>query len=1256
MEKIKNIASAAFNIRQGEWLPAALLFAHSFCIGIALVFFETSSYAMFLKKWDATTLPYVYIVSAFVITFSGFVYAKLQEWVSFSKLLVWTILFFFVSIAAFYVLLIMSESKWVVGGLVVWHNLMVALVGIEFWGLAGHMLNVRQGKRLFGLIGTGEITAVIVTGFSVSFLVEYFGTKNLFLFSAAGMFVCLAVLAYIIKIFAKEFTPPDEDREDNGGDTGKWFKDRYLLLIFTFVVCSIFGYYLLDYVFYDQVETWYTKNGVIDEKKVASFLGIYAAVLGIVNLFTNAFVPGRLITRYGLGASLLAVPVIVGIGSGSAAAAFSFAVPAIFFWIVVGTKLMDEVCRSSIGDPSLRILYQPIPPGSRLKVQTALEAMVEPIAGAIAGGLLIVMTNVLKFEAIHIISAIVAIIAAWVALGMMLRREYTVVLTNALAKRKLGGSLSLDDASSIEVLKKGLKSDIPGEVIYCLNMLEEIEHESLLRFMVNLLGHPNPSVRKHVLEKIGNLGLTKAMKPVTKRLEIEEDPVVAGTILRTLCALAETDAFDRVFPYLEHTDLEIRKGAMVGLLRNGGIDGVLSAGAKLNKLLDETHPPERKFAAQVLGDVGISGFYRPLMKLLRDEDPAVRHAAIVASGKLKNPRLLPLLLENLSNPEISNVSFFAIVAFGQDIVEQLEKAFDKEGQSTRVRKRIIRALGKIKGAQAVEFLRKRIDYSEEELRTLILSALVLCKYQAGAQETSSIFERIKNEVADAVWTLSVLMDIGEQDTTQMLANSLKMEFEKNRRRIFMLLAMVYPARSILSAQKNLASESPDIRANAIEVLDNVISMDIKPYVIPLLDDITPTQRHSQLIAYFPQKGMNRHERLKELLSRSQQWTASWSKACALFTVGKIATMEFYDSVVSALSDPDSTVRETAIWALGCLNPDDLVDRLQPMTQDRSRRVSEYARFVINSVGFASIPMGRGYLTRSGRYTVELFMNILVDEGERRVRRCRAANILSRFKGEAAKKALLDGLTIPDKTVRSAVLDALVKGKFEIKENLRGELLKLLRIEIADAKRILSSIVIIMTERHSDRLVDALNQEISSTRKRALSILTLLCDHKKTLVPVFYWYIYQDKQQIPKNVAQMLDTMLAAVEDDVLRKKISTLFNYRDFSRLRTIKELRSKHTKEEVAQHLKQIAFSSSLYTLSWSQICALEMIVNLGFRECAAQITEKLRDPQDLVRATAAWAIFNLDPESYEKVAGKIRNDPSPLVSRTAKQLACEG
>jgi len=89
-----------------------------------------------------------------------------------------------------------------------------------------------------------------------------------------------------------------------------------------------------------------------------------------------------------------------------------------------------------------------------------------------------------------------------------------------------------------------------------------------------------------------------------------------------------------------------------------------------------------------------------------------------------------------------------------------------------------------------------------------------------------------------------------------------------------------------------------------------------------------------------------------------------------------------------------------------------------------------------------------------------------------------------------------------------------------------------------------------------------------------------------------------------------------------------------------------------IEHELRQIAFESPVFSLSWSRICAIEMIVRLSLISLVPWIIKKLGDKDDVMRATCAWALFRLDYEEYEKHAPKLINDVSFLVSKTAKQL----
>lgn len=1357
MNRVSERFSAIFNLRPGEAGPTILMFLHSFCLGVSTIFLSTASYALFLSRFSINVIPYAYILSALITTGFGVVYSKMEGKLSFSRQLLFTLGCLFAVLIFFYIQLKWYESDWIALALVVWYNVLTVLAGLEFWSLAGRMFNVRQGKRLYGLIGAGAVVAAITGGLLVHFIVLHVGTRNLILISATGIGLALAVLLRITRVYGKKLEnryPEGEKPEEK--KTAELFKDRYIATVFGVAGFSMFGYYLMDFIFYNQV-----KSALPDETAIAGFLGIYFAVFRIFNLISNTFVLGRLMSRYGLSAGLVMVPATVGTGLVTGLLAhLVFQIPMWFFWIISVTKLFEEVFRVSIEEPSIRILYQPIPPGWRLKSQTILETMVEPLSGALAGVFLILLTTVLSFSAHKVAMVLLVLLFFWGRHAVKLRKEYSDALTKAIAKRRIEGrSISLEDGSSKAVLQKGLKSRLPGEVIYCINMLEEIEHENLPVYLIELLDHPEQSVRSHVLAKIASGGQITDTAPIVQLLERETVKEVQCEALQALCAVGENEVFDRVFAYLDEKELLLRKGALVGLLKNGGIDGVLSAGTHLNALLDSRKAEERKLAAEVLGRVGMSGFYRPLIRLLNDEDPDVRKEAVIASGSLKNPRLFPYLLSCFASPRLKSSAVSAVVSFGETILDELEEAFDQEHQSREVRKSIIRSLEKIGGKKAVSVLSRKIDFPEEDIRNHVLRALVQCGYQASGKDFPFIRTRIMNEVNDAAWALCALIDIGEDKVVQELRDALLWEIDKNRKRIFLLLAMVYPKEAIADAQRNLNGDSLEKRAYALEALDTILSAELKDAVFPLLENIGTSQRLSRLIHLFPQETRNRHDRLKEIMARSHKWTSSWTKITALFIAGKVATREFYDAVVSCLSDPDPVIRETAIWALGCINPDDLTERITPITRDPCSRVADYARFVINSVGFATIPMGRGYLTRSGKYTAELFANILLDEGERRARRSRAAGILSRFKGESAKKALVDGLAITDKSVRTEVLSALVKGKYALDTKSVQKIRVLFRHEINDAGTILKSLVTFLPEEKAARLVDALGQELVRSRKRILHILTLLNenelrkqisltpvkpeakdksrkkgndsylladeeknnlpdaenrpfasreDHGKDVEKLKYWFIIAkpdcakfskkkakaalpatgyatagiEAKYFPETAVKTLDRFLLVIRDKDLRRKARTLFVYQDMDWIsRNLDRLYAKvarsviaekkeeegiggdnisgeqkdkdlHGNDAMKEKLREIAFGSTVFTLSWSRICAIELIVHLGLVEMSGMIAESLYSQDEIIRSSSAWALYHLDRELYEKYRMKLQADRHPLVIKTIRQL----
>ena len=136
---------------------------------------------------------------------------------------------------------------------------------------------------------------------------------------------------------------------------------------------------------------------------------------------------------------------------------------------------------------------------------------------------------------------------------------------------------------------------------------------------------------------------------------------------------------------------------------------------------------------------------------------------------------------------------------------------------------------------------------------------------------------------------------------------------------FLLLALIYPPAVIRKARLDLETRAGEKKAHALEVLDNLLTQELKKMVFPLIDNLSPRERASQLHGLFPQPHLDRPARLRETLAQSGGKTGLWTKACALYVVGKSRAAEWSPMAVVGFSDQDAVVRETAIWTLARVN-------------------------------------------------------------------------------------------------------------------------------------------------------------------------------------------------------------------------------------------------------------------------------------------------------------------------------------------------
>jgi len=901
----------AFNVRPGEGQALFLLVVQSFFAGLCFVFFETAANALFFSTFDIENLPYVYIALAPVATATGVLYARCERFLTTLWLLRATLVFVLASVLLFTAAYYIAPQRWLFAVLMVWKDVLWMLLGLEFWAFAGCLFNVRQGKRLFAVAASGALGAGLVGGIMVGGLVKVASTGGLLVASAIAAALTVAMGFHLTGSYAQRLVVSEEEKEEQGGSESlvDMFRRPYLRLIFGISSVSLLAYYLLDYAFYAGVEAQY-----LDEAELATFFGYFTAVVSLANLLTSGLLSGRLITRFGMGFAICILPVVVLLGSAASFATTILSLSALlFFWLVVGTKLLDDVLREGLDEPTLRILYQPLPTRERISVQAKQASIIEPIGAGVCGLLLLGLTSLFSVSVHHLLAALVPLCALWVVLNRRLSTAYVAALSSALTKRRLGQAGGVpSDPASCAIIERGIRSQQPNEAIYCLRLLED--HPQIDAYLLESVGHAHSEVRIYALEQIEKRSPPGVESLLRRRLSEEKSPKVRGCLARTLCAVAKDDAFELLFAYLRDPHIEIRRGAMVGFLRSGGIDCVVAAGALLNSQLASDDPVERCSAADILGEARVSNYYRPLLPLMEDEDQEVRRAAVRAAGNLRNPKLLPSLVSLLSDVSLRQTAATALVNFREAALPELQEGLRDPAQSSSTVTRILRVVGHIGGANANDILCDQLGHPSWEIQSAAYHALIRSGFRAQKESVERIESCLLREAKRAAWCWGAFEDMaGLAEGSDIIRKALQEDIRRCEDNLLLLLSCLYPITSIQAARRGLRSESSDVRAQALEILDSVVGPGIRGFVVALLDDFSPSNRLEVLDRYLPQPRSNVTERLGQIIDPRSP-VGVWTRMCSLYLIGKARLPNLKAELDPHLDAPLDVVRETARWA------------------------------------------------------------------------------------------------------------------------------------------------------------------------------------------------------------------------------------------------------------------------------------------------------------------------------------------------------
>jgi ATP:ADP antiporter, AAA family len=324
----------------------------------------------------------------------------------------------------------------------------------------------------------------------------------------------------------------------------------------------------------------------------------------------------------------------------------------------------------------------------------------------------------------------------------------------------------------------------------------------------------------------------------------------------------------------------------------------------------------RMEAARLMGAVNDPEFPGYLSKLIR-EDPSVPviREALAAAGKRKEATLLRDVIMRLCCPKTKSWAREALVDYGELAIETLREALLDAKSLHDVRLSIPRTLSKMASPAAIDALLSGLSDENGSLRYKIILGL-----EEIARRLPNL--RIDQHVIEAAIVaearryyrrfLSFFAVFGDGNDHPMsngwlLQQTLLENMEREKERVLRLLSLIYPPGDIGSAMAALHSGSPAKQAQAIELLDNLLTGDIKRHVFPLFDDAPAAERFENFLALLGLKSFDEKMAFQELLKQDDLWL----KAATLWEIGSRGLGDFRGEIQQYLNSTEPVLKETA---------------------------------------------------------------------------------------------------------------------------------------------------------------------------------------------------------------------------------------------------------------------------------------------------------------------------------------------------------
>lgn len=906
---MRNRILSLLNIRVSESKFVFDLLGVQFFIGISNAYVSILAFTLFINKLHIEELPQAYLVIAGALLLLNVAYEKLEHKYSPLQLLKYVISGSIIMLFLLWVGLEVGNQHLFIFLILIWSTLFYMISGYAFWGLVSLLFNVRESKRVFSVVGGGDIPAKLIGYLSAPLLIGLIGLDNLIWVSIVTLAVGLVIFNKIIKKDKWDVirNHSSQHHEPAVRITKKevvrfFFRNELIFAISILSILSYNVYLLVDYTFLSQVKARYQ-----NESSLASFIATFFAIGRFISIILKLVFTSRVIERLGLISCLFITPVLLLLMCG---VFFVFVDSTHYHLYVFGLMAMlTEVLRSAMQEPVFFILFQPLSEQHRLKGHIISKGYMLPFSLLTVGSTLYLLFEFKLELTIELtVKIIIVNILIWSMIIFLIRAAYKRTLHSSIRKGMFDSEdVFLFDEKSIDLLLGKVRSGNASEIIYALRLLENADFPAIDNLLSEQLENSSHSVRQYVLERFNIRGKVDNDKLYQAYIR-EEETIVKEKIYELLCK-NDRNFLDEQISSLDYLDKPFKKILVANLLNRREFLLIKTGVGEMNRLIQSSDPDEKLLSIDIITDIRNLRFNEEVNKLINDEDPAVRRQAILGACKLKSSYLLPNVLELLDHPSEKYLAQKGLSLYGDDLyvdIHYLDKSLLEKYSSD-----LVKISGKVRGLHSTEFLLNQLNY-ELVSPDKIIHALWLKEYEQPDKNKKQILYKImKQYLQRSMQKIDYYFGCPITVDQQLLKRSISGEVRNDLLCVLRICSMIYQRKPVNRLIELIDVEKKTKLFNAMEMMDLMLPKKLSIQLNVLFDFLLDPEHVSKRVAMISPEQL-----YDDIVFNNQAGFSAWTRAVCMYDSWKHSDQSVISKLPSSnFSDKAYILEETRKYVL-----------------------------------------------------------------------------------------------------------------------------------------------------------------------------------------------------------------------------------------------------------------------------------------------------------------------------------------------------